>query len=551
VRLPGALGVLGLGLAIVAVPAPARAQISPGPLSRAHATLEGSGKCLECHEADKGVAPGKCLACHKPLQERIAAGRGLHARPEYRDCKTCHVEHQGVEYQLVWWGKQGKEAFDHAQTGRALAGKHARVACQECHKTRSYLGAAAECASCHKDEHRGQFAGRSCSACHRQDAWKPAPGFDHAKTRWPLTGRHAVVGCEKCHATRRPDPVNPALSYRVFRGVAGKDCASCHEDAHKGRLGRSCASCHSTSDWRGSVKIAGFDHGKTAYPLTGRHAVVACEKCHTPGRPLRLKHDRCTDCHRDAHGGQLARRADGGRCESCHDVSGFRPARFGVEDHAKTAYPLVGSHLAVACDQCHRSVSPGRPGATLPLHFASTRCADCHQDPHRGQVSRFVAKDGCEACHRVESWRQVSFDHGQTKYPLAGRHLQASCTACHRAAQGGKTAGAARAAVPLRFAGVPQACEGCHRDPHQGQFANAGRAAACERCHTTDTVKASKFDHNRDAAYHLDGAHARLACAACHRTETRGAVRFVRYKPLPTTCGGCHRAGSVPRGERP
>lgn len=538
---------LAVGLTLAACTGTARAQISPGRLSRAHASLEGSGRCLACHDPGQGVAAAKCLACHKPLQQRIAAGRGLHARPEYRDCKTCHVEHQGLEYELVWWGKQGREAFDHGQTGHLLAGKHARIACQECHKTRSYLGAATECASCHKDEHRGQFGSRSCAACHRQEAWKPAPGFDHAKTEWPLTGRHAPVGCEKCHVTRRADPMKPAVTYRVFRGVAGKECASCHADIHKGRLGRSCASCHSTSGWRGNVKTAGFDHAKTAYPLTGRHAAVVCEKCHAPGRPLRLKHDRCTDCHGDAHAGDLGRRADAGRCESCHEVSGFRPARFGVEDHAKTAYPLLGSHLAVACDQCHRVVAGGRSGATLPLHFASTRCADCHKDPHRGEAARYVAKSGCEGCHRVESWRQVSFDHGQTRYPLAGSHARVACTSCHRSADARKGA-----PVPLRFAGVPQSCDGCHRDPHQGQFAGAGRAASCERCHTTDTVKASKFDHNRDAAYHLDGAHARLACAACHRTETRGALRFVRYKPLPTSCSGCHRGGRVPaNGERP
>ena len=77
--------------------APALAQISPGPLSRAHAKLEGSARCLDCHDRGKGPSSDRCLACHKALQQRVAAGKGLHARAEYRDCKTCHVEHQGVE----------------------------------------------------------------------------------------------------------------------------------------------------------------------------------------------------------------------------------------------------------------------------------------------------------------------------------------------------------------------------------------------------------------------------------------------------------------------
>ena len=260
---------------------------------------------------------------------------------------------------------------------------------------------------------------------------------------------------------------------------------------------------------------------------------------------MRLKHERCTDCHADAHAGQLAKRADGGRCESCHDVNGFRPARYGPEDHAKTGYPLAGAHLAVACDQCHQRTASGTGRVMVPLHFASTRCVDCHKDPHRGEVAPFVAKGGCETCHRVESWREIAFDHGQTKYPLVGSHTRVACASCHR-----RSVAAGRPAE-LRFAGVPQACESCHRDPHQGQFARAG-AVSCERCHTTANLRASKFDHARDSAYRPDGAHARLACTACHRPETRNGVTLVRYKPLPTTCRGCHGTSPKPaQGERP
>jgi hypothetical protein len=342
---------------------------------------------------------------------------------------------------------------------------------------------------------------------------------------------------------------------RVFRGVAGRDCAACHEDTHKGRLGRSCGVCHSTSNWRTTV-TAGFDHNRTAYPLTGRHVQVACEKCHVPGRPLRLKHDRCTDCHADAHGGQLTRRPDQGRCESCHDIQGFRPARFGPDEHAKAAYPLTGAHLAVACDACHRPAAGTAPRSvrasstagegSMRFRFASTRCVDCHRDPHRGEAARFMTKAGCEACHRVDSWREVAFDHNKTRFALAGSHARVSCSGCHRRTDAGRPPG------PLRFAGAPQACEGCHHDPHQGQFAAAGRAPSCERCHTTDNLKATKFDHARDSRYHLDGAHAKLACAACHRPEARGGVTFVRYKPLPTTCSGCHGPSGQPaKGEKP
>ena len=507
---------------------PARGQISPGPLSRAHAKLEGSARCLDCHEANKGVAPGKCLACHRPLAERVAAGRGLHASAEYKDCKACHVEHQGVEYELVWWGKSGRSAFDHAKTGHALAGRHRAVACEQCHKQRSFFGAAASCGSCHKDEHRGQFAGRECTACHGEQAWRPAAGFDHARTSWPLTGRHAPVACDRCHTTRKPDVATPGASYRVFKAVAGRDCTSCHSDPHRGRLGVGCATCHDTTGWR-QARTAAFDHSRTSYPLTGRHAALACERCHAPGQPMRLKHERCSDCHRDAHAGELARRADAGRCEACHDVQGFRPARYGPDEHAKTAFPLHGAHLAVACDECHR---PGN--GRVPLALASSRCSECHADPHHGATNAVAAARGCEACHGVESWRSVSFDHAQTRYPLSGRHAQVACSGCH-------ARGAGAAAQPVAFKGAPRECSACHRDPHDGQFASApGERTACERCHATESLRAAKFQHARDSRYALDGAHARLACSACHKPELRDGARVVRYKPLPVACAGCH-----------
>jgi hypothetical protein len=263
-----------------------------------------------------------------------------------------------------------------------------------------------------------------------------------------------------------------------------------------------------------------------------------------PGRPLRLRHAACTDCHADAHAGQLAKRADGGRCESCHDVSGFRPARYSVEDHSKTSFPLEGAHLAVACDQCHEPRTAGTGKAAAPLRFAHARCADCHKDPHRGEVARFVAAGGCESCHVVDSWRATAFDHARASYPLTGRHAQVTCTPCHRRPEpGGST-------PVLRFAGTTASCEGCHRDPHRGQFARGG-GVSCERCHTTADLKASRFDHSRDAAYPLDGAHATLACSACHRAQTRDGVRFVRYKPLPTTCRGCHSPTGRPASGGP
>ena len=88
----------------LAAAAPAGAQLSPGPLSRAHAELEGAAGCLECHAPRRGVVAEKCLECHRPLARRIAAGAGLHARPDHRRCETCHIEHHGRDFELIFWG---------------------------------------------------------------------------------------------------------------------------------------------------------------------------------------------------------------------------------------------------------------------------------------------------------------------------------------------------------------------------------------------------------------------------------------------------------------
>ena len=121
---------------------PASAQIgqllSPGPLSRAHASLEGADKCQKCHEPGRKVTPALCLSCHKPVAERIQAKRGVH-RDVTGDCASCHVEHAGVDAELRPFDPA---SFDHAvETGFPLDGRHAAVAknCARCHKTRSFL----------------------------------------------------------------------------------------------------------------------------------------------------------------------------------------------------------------------------------------------------------------------------------------------------------------------------------------------------------------------------------------------------------------------------
>ena len=568
----------GVVLALFLASAPLAAQLSPGKLSQPHAKLEGSANCLKCHQAGQGVAPSRCLDCHTVLKSRIAAGRGLHARPGYQACQTCHIEHHGREFQLIDWGKKGQAGFDHRLTGWPLEGAHARQACQSCHRPpkKTFLGLSPTCRSCHKDEHRGQFAKQSCVACHTTTAWKPPAKFNHAKTVFPLTGQHQKVACASCHPNGQ------------WKGIQHQSCSSCHKDPHQGRFGATCQQCHSTAGWKTGA-MANFNHDRTGFPLTGQHKAVACASCHKSGKLTKLAHQRCTDCHKDPHQGRLgttcqqchstagwqvgsrakfdhdktrfplrgqhqkvscqschtsgrsvrfarfqtcadchknvhAGQIASSTCESCHTVGGFSPSTFTLERHQeKTDYPLQGAHLAVPCIACHKKNAAG----VIRFRWESTECQACHGDPHKGEMTRVQGPQGCRTCHSINSWSHLAaFDHSRTGFPLDGGHQRVSCGGCHKPGKDGT----------VSFKGTPKACNACHGDPHEGQLVQAG----CQSCHSVQAWSRVTFDHDRHSRFKLVGAHSRLACSACHRSESRGGKTVVRFKPLPVTCEGCH-----------
>ena len=565
------------------LPVCAGAQLSPGELSKPHAALDGSAGCLECHSSGKGVDAARCLSCHLPLSQRIAAGKGLHAQADYGACETCHIEHHGREFEIVWWGEEGEAAFDHQRTGFELAGAHRELGCRDCHRAeriasaarlraadkdldRTFLGLATACLACHVDEHRGQFERSGCLACHQQDTWRPARLFEHDRSAFPLTGGHREVGCERCH---RAVESAAGGAWTQYHGVARASCGDCHRDPHRRRLGDDCGSCHVTGGWR-RVEIRSFDHDRTRYPLRGRHRELACESCHgawtasppsaDPGSTMRIAgFELCASCHVDPHLGQFRGRAAAGGddCGACHDLEGFLPPLYTLEDHQRGPFPLVGAHQAVPCRDCHEMVpttdlsaaaadlwGEPAPASARRFRFTSTACVDCHRDPHLGDADPYLGSAGCLSCHRMSGWREIVFDHRPTGYELAGRHRELACAACHRPAP--RDAGEAEIRLAnLKPAGQPAGgftCRSCHRDRHFGQFDRAFEPAACERCHGVESWRAVGFDHDRDAAFVLQGAHVRVACDGCHPVEALAGESFVRYRPLPGACSDCHRA---------
>jgi hypothetical protein len=523
----------------------------------------------------------KCLLCHKEVGWMRTAKRGLHAGVAAKNCASCHPDHGGRDFSLVAWDEGSAAKFDHKRAGFTLEGKHAQLECAQCHKpalqkspaaplvkkkdrTQSWMGLQAACVDCHTDVHRGQL-GRECASCHGQSAWKPAPGFDHAKSHYPLTGKHATVECLKCHAAPQVVKANDARGQPLpeWKPLPFADCVSCHKDPHAGRFVGACAKCHSTSDWH-SISRTGFDHDATRYPLRGKHALVACEKCHDPKVPgsQKPRFALCTDCHRDAHAGTATLAGKAVDCVACHDLRGFKPSVYTVAAHAASAYPLQGAHALAGCDGCH-----GHAGST-PASLAAigrslvvmrpkkAACVDCHADPHAGRFRPAGPRpksDDCRACHGLDAWRPSRYDvrlHDTSTFKLQGAHVAVPCVACHaelKATPATRSLAAAAASMrPLRFEAPKRSCADCHRNPHGDQFAHRKDRGACEGCHDQLAfAPASRFDHGRDSQYKLEGAHRTTPCKSCHETKPGLDGRpLTTYRPVPTRCEACHATGA-------
>jgi len=233
-------------------------------------------------------------------------------------------------------------------------------------------------------------------------------------------------------------------------------------------------------------------------------------------------------------------------------VDAYAPARFELEDHQRLAYRLEGAHQVVACAGCHpkdprlegkvpgavraRLEAMGRPvKASLALFSiprAQKDCRACHRDPHGGQFQARQDQEGCTACHVVEGFRKVRFDHQKdSRFKLEGKHRTAACGSCHPPGDAGL----------VRYKPLPVGCAGCHADPHAGQLAVRG-VTECARCHDAASWKERlRFDHQKDSRFRLEGKHAPLACDRCHPVvQAARGVETRRYKPLPVECQGCH-----------
>jgi hypothetical protein len=426
--------------------------------------------CSFCHTEGQPLPTGGCATCHD------APHKG------WTQCASCHTP--------LAFGIRKPPPNDHI----SLLGGHSNLTCLQCHNKPQEPATPRTCVNCHPVVHT--IAVRTCQDCH-----DPALGFKKPKKNFPhreffvLSGFHTTLKCAQCHKS---------AGKGKFSGTPTV-CVGCHGPHHGGLT--DCAACHTTSSFIPST----FDHA-SVFPLTGRHASLACTKCHPNSEFVRTISRNggtaCVDCHGPHHGGLT-------NCAECHTTAGFTPSTF----RHSSVFRLVGAHARLACTECHTI----RNVFTHVKGNGSHQCVACHGTHHGNQTA-------CLNCH---SSREISFvplksgvGHDGQPVPLSGFHAYPThqCGMCHGSAS-----------TP-NFAVAETPCASCHRVGGSATPPAHGDLGPCLDCHYPTTfTDLSHFTHPAitgsphnwtDFGPYPDG------CFLCHP-----GLQFAHY-----SCSTCHAA---------
>jgi hypothetical protein len=334
--------------------------------------------CNLCHKVEmnngkkfqefKGLKFDNCTPCHKDV----------HNNKFGQNCAQCHT---GQSFSII----TGVQNFDHSKTDFKLEGKHQKVVCNACHKTKLTNALKfANCTDCHADYHKKQFEKQGvspdCSKCHTLNGFNESTYTieQHNAGVFPLKGAHLATPCFACHKK----VISKTDTNWHFREV-GKRCVDCHKNIHQTFISEkyypdsSCESCHNETRWSN----VNFDHKKTNFELTGAHSKKTCRDCHFNKEKQGYANQHfsglpanCTNCHKDIHANQFEVKGVTD-CLRCHDLDAFKPAsKF---DHSKTLFPLDGKHKNVACIKCHK-VKQDQEISFVLYKIKEFKCENCH-----------------------------------------------------------------------------------------------------------------------------------------------------------------------------
>jgi len=324
-RCGGLRACLALAVALVALPAAARAALDAEDCAACHsietrqlATTGGHAivlDCASCHvdRRPNRVGPrhraiARCVECHQTPTVHPDRAALEHPRRANRNCLTFHDPHGStnlhlVRTQIVWRQKVLQATFT-SEDGAAPGGfTHPDAPgtglCEVCHrKTDVYRlnGSGAphftdSCTLCH--EHDAHFApvanASNCAVCHGDEA-----------TRLAHPSLHTAITCDTCHAEVSP---TPGPGHR-----AKPACPDCHDQATHAPPEHGpipCVQCHDAhgsqntqlvrdvvTTTRGPDVPIHFDNlfglveGSFASPSAPGTGI--CEVCHTTTRHYRF-----------------------------------------------------------------------------------------------------------------------------------------------------------------------------------------------------------------------------------------------------------------------
>ena len=209
------------------------------PLRGMHAKLI----CTQCHSQPTFSDVGKnCSDCHADI----------HLRKFGADCAQCHI--------VQGWFTSRAQVRNH-QNLFPLIGAHAAVECEACHK--ALVGGQYRvlpyCSACHLPEfksttnpnHVALNFPTTCDTCHSEDSWLGARFAHQQFARFPLTGAHASLDCQTCHASARYKGT-PTNCYTCHATDFLKATAPSHVASG---FSTACAACHGTATWIGASSL--------------------------------------------------------------------------------------------------------------------------------------------------------------------------------------------------------------------------------------------------------------------------------------------------------
>lgn len=236
-------------------------------------------------------------------------------------------------------------------------------------------------------------------------------------------------------------------------------------------------------------------------PLAHKHSEIQdCKSCHTPWKGVPDTNCTTSNCHPAPKlaasekpgiaGIHLKASQQNESCKTCHTE------HLGREAKITKSFDHTLLDLGASCLVCHKTDAPK---------------ADFHAK----------LTQNCSDCHSTTSWKKAKFDHNLTQFPLRGKHGEASCQDCHKSGV---------------YKGLDGRCISCHQkdDEHKGSF-----GTDCAKCHSVDTWKDAKFDHDL-TLFPLTGGHIDISCKDCHKDGT--------FKKIDRSCISCHQGDDKHRG---